>query len=184
MHDLYWEQLGHLVKKENEKNREMRALGTAVEDISFPVDGSVFPVVTFNLGPAVATWPHKDDDNFAPGWCAITAIGDYDPTRGGHIVLWELGLVVEFPPGTTIFIPSALITHSNTAVQPGETRMSIVQYAPAGLFRWAWYGFETKGRKDVEDPDKKSTREKQREKERDRYMALYSKYEELLSGSA
>jgi hypothetical protein len=62
---------------------------------------------------------------------------------GGHLVLRDLGIVVEFPPGSTILIPSALITHYNTPVRPNETRFSIVQYAAGGLFRWVENGFKT-----------------------------------------
>ena len=62
---------------------------------------------------------------------------------GGHLVLKDLGIVVEFPPGSTILIPSTLITHYNTPVRPHETRFSIVQYAAGGLFRWVENGFKT-----------------------------------------
>jgi hypothetical protein len=55
-------------------------------------------------------------------------------------VLWDLGLVVRFPPGSTILIPSALLLHSNASIQPGEERVSIVQYAAGGLARWVSYG--------------------------------------------
>ncbi len=79
--------------------------------------------------------------NLAYGWCAIQALGNFDPKKGGHIVLWELRLVVEFPPGALILIPSATITHSNTPVAEGESRSSFTQYMPGGLFRWVDYGY-------------------------------------------
>ncbi|KAJ3886728.1 hypothetical protein GG344DRAFT_69418 [Lentinula edodes] len=41
---------------------------------------------------------------------------------GGHLVLWDLGLVIRFPPGSTILFPSSLITHSTIPIQEGETR--------------------------------------------------------------
>ena len=44
--------------------------------------------------------------------------------------------MVRFPPGSTIFIPSALLRHSNTGIQRGERRSSFVQYTAGGLFRW------------------------------------------------
>ena len=55
----------------------------------------------------------------------------------------ELRLIVEFPASSTILIPSALITHSNTAVGEHERRYSLVQYAAGGLFRWVENGFMT-----------------------------------------
>ena len=63
-------------------------------------------------------------------------LGDFDPTKGSHLVLWECKLVIEFPPGSTILIPSAIITHSNVPIQAGEKRYSVTQYATGVLFRW------------------------------------------------
>jgi len=54
---------------------------------------------------------------------------------GGHLGLWDLGIVVEFPPNSTILIPSSLIVHSNTPIQSDKVRYSIVQYATGHLFR-------------------------------------------------
>ena len=95
--------------------------------------------MTFNLGGRVCTHPHKDSQNLAWGWCAVTSLGSYDPTRGGHLVLWEFNIAVEFPPYSTIMLPSAIVTHFNTQIQEGEKRSSIVQYNSSGLFRWLAY---------------------------------------------
>lgn len=103
----------------------------------------VFLATTFNVGERVATVPHFDSQNFGPGGCAITALGDFDPITEGHLVLWELNIVIEFPPGATTFIPSAVLIHSNTAVREGHTRMSITQYTSGGLFRWAEGGYRS-----------------------------------------
>ncbi|KAJ7894659.1 hypothetical protein B0H14DRAFT_3646397 [Mycena olivaceomarginata] len=83
---------------------------------------SVFSAATFNFGLRTVTYPHLDFATLAWGWCAITALGDFDPDKGGHIILWDLKLIIRFPPGCTIFIPSALIRHSNTSIQPHEKR--------------------------------------------------------------
>jgi hypothetical protein len=80
--------------------------------------------------------------NLPFGWCAITALGNFDPTLGGHLVLWDLKLVIEFPPGSTILIPSATLRHSNVAIRQGETRYSFTQYTAGGLFRWVDNGFQ------------------------------------------
>jgi hypothetical protein len=111
-----------------------------------PFGGTPFGTITFNFGPWVCTIPHKDFKNLSWGWCSITSLGNYDPQKGGHLILWGWGIAIEFPPHSTIFIPSAIIEHSNTAVQAGETRMSVTQYNSAGLFRWAAYGFMPKGK--------------------------------------
>lgn len=116
--------------------------------INYPFENHPFGAVTFNLGPVVITKTHKDCMDVPWAWCAITSLGDYDHTQGGHLVLWELGLVIEFPPYSTIFIPSALISHSNIKVQPGETRASITQYNSEGLFRWAAFDYTLKHNKE------------------------------------
>ncbi|KAJ7802991.1 hypothetical protein B0H14DRAFT_2384972, partial [Mycena olivaceomarginata] len=104
---------------------------------------SVFTAVTFNFGLQTVTFPHLDFTNLAWGWCAITALGNFDPDRGGHIILWDLKLIICFPPGCTIFIPSALVRHSNTSIQAPEKQFSFTQYTPAGIFRFVDNGFRT-----------------------------------------
>ncbi|KAJ3712627.1 hypothetical protein C8R42DRAFT_699196 [Lentinula raphanica] len=102
---------------------------------------SAFAGVSFNLGPYSVSWPHTDSYNLAFGWCAITPLGQFDPDKGGHLILWDLGLIIRFPPGSTILIPSALLTHSNLPIQEGEDRYSVVQYSSSGLFRWVYNGY-------------------------------------------
>ncbi|KAI0359456.1 hypothetical protein OH77DRAFT_1493690 [Trametes cingulata] len=104
---------------------------------------NVFAAATFNLGPQVVTVPHTDHMNIPAGWCAITALGRYDHTAGGHLLLWDLKLMVEFPPGALILIPSAILCHSNTAIAPHERRYSFTQYSAGGLFRWVECGCQT-----------------------------------------
>ena len=98
---------------------------------------------TYNLGPRVVCFPHVNFTNFPFGLCAITAIGDFNPSKGGHLVLWDCKLVIEFPPGSTILILSAVLTHSNAKVASHETRFSFSQYSAGGLFRWVDHGFQT-----------------------------------------
>ncbi len=104
---------------------------------------NAFAAMTFNLGPQVYTRVHLDHLNLAFGLCAITALGNYDYKRGGHLILWDLKLIIEFPPGATILIPSAILRHSNVAIRRGETRYSITQYSAGGLFRWVRCGFQS-----------------------------------------
>ncbi|EPQ52686.1 hypothetical protein GLOTRDRAFT_46965 [Gloeophyllum trabeum ATCC 11539] len=103
---------------------------------------SVFACCAFNLGPRVRAYIHTDHLNVPFGWCAITAFGRFDPKRGGHLILWEWGLIIEFPPGSTVFIPSALVRHSNIGVSMDETRFSLVQWMPGALCRWFDFGFK------------------------------------------
>lgn len=107
-------------------------------------NNSIYAAVTFNLGPGTVCLEHADNGNVAHGYCAVTSGGDYDPTKGGHLVLHDLGLIIEFPPGSTILLPSSTLRHSNTPIQSGETRFSMTQYCAGGLLRWVNYGFRSK----------------------------------------
>lgn len=110
---------------------------------NFDALASVFAAATVNFGPSTITLPHLDFANLAWGWCAVTALGNFDPNRGGHLILWDLRLVIRFPPGSTIFIPSAILRHSNVSIQHGEKRFSFTQYTAAGIFRFVYNGFRT-----------------------------------------
>ncbi|KAF8194572.1 hypothetical protein BJ912DRAFT_847793 [Pholiota molesta] len=127
----YWRNLGLLY-------RQLPTLQANFPNIS------IFSACTFNLGPTTATKVHTDSANVAYGICAITALGDFDPTLGGHIILFDLGLVIQFPPGSTVLIPSALFRHGNTPIIGSNvTRQSFTQYCAGGIFRWVQYGFQT-----------------------------------------
>ncbi|KAF7969703.1 hypothetical protein HWV62_26158 [Athelia sp. TMB] len=106
-------------------------------------DNSIFPTTTVNFGPDAVCYDHLDFANAAAGWCAITSTGNYDPKRGGHLVLFDIDTIIEFPPGSTILIPSSVMRHGNTPIQAGETRSGITQYAAGALFRWVDNGFMT-----------------------------------------
>ncbi|KAJ7723099.1 hypothetical protein DFH07DRAFT_871999 [Mycena maculata] len=113
---------------------------------------SVFTSAAFNFGPNVWTFRHRDVLNIPFGWCAVQALGHFDPVHGGHLVLWDLDLVIEFPPGATILFPSATLSHSNLPVHPGEQHASFTQYTASGLFRYVDNGFRTEGELVLEDP--------------------------------
>jgi len=112
------------------------------EKLQRPFPNSVFANFTANFGPETVCYDHKDSGNLPCGWCVVTALGEFDPKRGGHLVLWDLNMVIEFPPGCSIMIPSAMLRHSNTRIQPGELRYSFTQYSAGGLFRFVDYNFK------------------------------------------
>lgn len=113
------------------------------KELKKPFARSAYPTVAFNLGPSVCTYKHRDHLNCPFGLCAIQALGDFDPSKGGHLILWDLGLYIRFPPGSLILIPSATLTHSNVPVQKHESRASFMQYCGGGLFRYVDNGFMT-----------------------------------------
>ncbi|KAL1724897.1 hypothetical protein EV714DRAFT_278078 [Schizophyllum commune] len=119
-------------------------LSNRLPDISFNFPTTVWAAVTINFGPRTISLRHRDYANLAWGWCPITALGRFDPDAGGHLILWDLRLVIRFPPGSTIAIPSGLLTHSNTAIGRRETRFSVTQYTAGAIFRWVDQGYQTK----------------------------------------
>lgn len=106
------------------------------------VENTVFAAATLNLGPRVKTVVHFDLKNLAWGLCAVTALGNFNPDIGGHIIFWDIKKVVRFPPGSTVLLPSAVARHSNVDIAEGEERMSLTQYSAGALFRWVDYGFK------------------------------------------
>jgi hypothetical protein len=107
-----------------------------------PFFSSIYPTCTANFGPRTCTANHVDSSNSPGVPCAITALGNYDPDMGGHLVLEDLKLIVRFPPGATILIPSASFKHGNIPIQHNETRTSFTQYCPGGILRFVDWGFE------------------------------------------
>ncbi|KAL0569155.1 hypothetical protein V5O48_012818 [Marasmius crinis-equi] len=77
---------------------------------------SVFLCCTFNFGRNVWTYKHWDFFNWPFGWCFNTALGQFNAMKGGQLVLWELKLIIYFPAGSTVTIPSAVVTHSNIPI--------------------------------------------------------------------
>jgi hypothetical protein len=112
------------------------------------VPGQVAPIwaaAALNNGPNTVTYEHLDLLNLAFGWCAIFALGPFDFTCGGHFILWDMKLAIQFPPGSIILMPSAILRHSNAALHPGDRRYSLTLFSAGGLFRWVANGFKKVG---------------------------------------
>ena len=110
------------------------------DDLELHFRNSAFSGITFNIGQRVVTYRHRDHLNIPFGLCCVTALGDFDHTKGGHLILWDLNLIIQIPPGASYLIPSAILTHSNVDIAAGETRMSITQFFAGGLARWVECG--------------------------------------------
>ncbi|KAJ3911127.1 hypothetical protein F5877DRAFT_55668, partial [Lentinula edodes] len=117
-------------------------------------DNSVYLCMTVNFGPSTWTHIHTDSKNDVRVPCAITTGGKYNFKQSGHLILWDFKLILEFPPGATILLPSALVRHSNLPTAPGETRISVTQYTAGGVRRWLEYGGRTEEEFRAEDPQK------------------------------
>ena len=140
---------------------------------------SIWPAATFNLGPRTITYAHRDSANLAFGWCAVTAFGRFNPKLGGHLILWDMKLVIEFPPGATILIPSATLKHSNTALQPGDLRKSFTQYCAGGLIRWEEQGCQTAAAFRAADKRGKDAFDQKSAERWEMGVSLFSTMEEL-----
>ncbi|KAF9479006.1 hypothetical protein BDN70DRAFT_807744 [Pholiota conissans] len=123
--------------------RTMDSLEDKYPSLHRPFPESAFAACCFNLGPQTVSYPHRDHANLSWGWCAITALGSFDHTKGGHLILWDLNCAAPLRPGATILIPSALLEHSNAAILASEERFSFVQFSAGGLFRWVENEFQT-----------------------------------------
>jgi len=114
-------------------SRTVNALCTNDVTLRQPFPGSVFPCVTFNLGPHSVCFMHIDSKNVPYRLCSITSTGTYNPVKGGHLVLGCLCKYIQFPPGSTIFIPLATIDHRNMTTSDNETRYLFTQYCAGAL---------------------------------------------------
>lgn len=156
--------------------RVLKAIKTRYPHLNFPLRNSPHASVTYNFGPRTVTFTHRDKMNRLAGWCGVFALGDFDHTKGGHIILWDLGLVVEFPPGSLILIPSALVRHANTAVKEHETRYSMTSYTAGDLTRWVNDQFTPVGPLSGEA---KKNREKKMALQWVEQMSMFSRIDEL-----
>ncbi|KAJ7662901.1 hypothetical protein B0H17DRAFT_1162909 [Mycena rosella] len=94
-----------------------------------PFAHSVFFCTAFNFGRNVWTFKHCDVLNLVFGWCAVQALGHFDPKKGGHLVLWDLKLV------------------------GNEERASFTQFSAGGIFRYCDNGCQTVKELEESNPD-------------------------------
>lgn len=145
-----------------------------------PFPRSTYPAATFNLGPSVCTFKHRDPLNCPFGLCAIQALGNFDHTQGGHLILWDLGLYIQFPPGSLILIPSATLVHSNTPIQKNEARASFTQYCGGGLFRFVDNHFMTEAELKANDPTLYAKRQEEKAGQWKLGLSCFSTLDELI----
>ncbi|KAJ7701522.1 hypothetical protein B0H17DRAFT_924317 [Mycena rosella] len=142
---------------------------------------SVFSCAAFNFGPDVWTFRHCDARNVPFGWCTVQALGHFDPTKGSHLMLWDLELIIEFPAGATILLPSATIAHSNTPVdvRNGEEHAFFTQYTLGGLLRFVDNEFRTETEFANEDPEGYLKKCEEKESRWERSLRMLSTIDEL-----
>ncbi|KAJ7902390.1 hypothetical protein B0H13DRAFT_2234000 [Mycena leptocephala] len=145
-----------------------------------PFPKSVFASTAFNFGPSVWTFKHRDVCNLPFGWCAVQLLGPFNVTKDGHLILWDLKLIVEFPAGTLI-LPLATIAHSNILAEKGEERISFMQFSAGGLFRYVDNGFRMQDQLEAEDPEEHSRLMGLKESRWENGLRMFSTVDELLN---
>jgi hypothetical protein len=125
-----------LMKEYDDLQLELLGLNIFICTV-FP--GSPFFATTLNMGPHTVCFAHRDW-NLVYGTCRIGALGPFDHRTGGHLILHEPQVIMEFRRGDVIWIPSAAVTHENVPIKEHETRYSFTMYTAGGFFRYAWCG--------------------------------------------
>lgn len=87
-------------------------------------------------------------------------------------------MAFEFPSGSTILLPSSLLTHGNTQIGEHETRSSVVQYIPGGLIHWVDYDYQTVESLKTTNPEKAKTLAKEAKQRWVNGLNLFSKFSE------
>ncbi|KAJ6481001.1 hypothetical protein C8R45DRAFT_831933 [Mycena sanguinolenta] len=119
-----------------------RALTCLAPQLSRLLSEAPYIALSVNFKHAFSP-PHLGGANSVGGMCEITPLGNFDPDTSAHLVLWDFGYIIRFPPGTSAIIPSAIVTHSNTPLQTGETHFSVIRYTAGALFHWVANGGKT-----------------------------------------
>ncbi len=160
--------------------RRLRLLYMHHSTLQLNFKNSIYPAAHFNFGPNSVCFEHTDYANDPVNWCHVTALGRYDPTKGGHIILFPLRIAVEFPPSASALIPSGVVRHANVAIQPGEMRQAFTQFCPGGLLRWVDGGFQTLKDFGTRDPQGKADFDAQLDERTRTSVRYFSRWDELL----
>lgn len=149
-------------------------------EIVFPAyQHSVFTTTEISFGHAPSP-AHKNIMTAFDTMEAITVLGSWDPRKGGGIMLWHDGAMLELIPGATVLFPAGSKNYSLVAVGPHETRYVFRQYCHAGVLRW----IEKAGRSDTEfdlgaEPDEIAAWNEIREKRGRTSAKMFSKIEDI-----
>ncbi|KAL0564233.1 hypothetical protein V5O48_017820 [Marasmius crinis-equi] len=137
------------------------------ETLTLPFPNSIFTAAAFNFGPQTVCNIHTDYANLPFGWCSIWSMGNFNHKKGGHLVLLNLHMVIEFPSGSLTLLTSGSCRHGNTCIQPHETRYSWMQFSAGQLFGYMDRRFQTEYslRESIKGNDEELEREAQRKNE-------------------
>jgi hypothetical protein len=115
---------------------------TLSPECNFPFKDLPFSSYTLNIGQQSICNVHVDGNNLTSGLCLVIPFGNFNPQNGGHLILHELRMVLELPPGSIVLFPSAIISHENIAVEAHQERRSLTAYTPGSMFQWVEDAFD------------------------------------------
>ena len=110
--------------------KEYKTVSILLEDLPLHDRPPTYPFGGFVLNIQVCTDGHVDE--FDDTLCLVLPFGQFE---GGHLVLWEPGLVVELNQGDFILFPSSKITHFNLHFT--GFRGSLVMHTDRELRTWS-----------------------------------------------
>jgi hypothetical protein len=139
----------------------------------------IFPAAALNFGPRVSSYKHRDSLNCSFGWCAIQALGYFDSSRSAPLILWEFGIMVEFPPWALVYIPSATVTHSNGVLENDEYRASFTLFCAGGLLRYVDNSFRTDKEFLETDPEGFKEMSKEKATRWEKGLQLFTNYDDI-----
>ncbi|KAJ7457082.1 hypothetical protein FB451DRAFT_1047714 [Mycena latifolia] len=97
------------------------------------------------------------------GWDVVTSLGHYNSTEG-ELILWEDHTIVRFPPGSTILIPSGIVSYSFAGVSEFfSKRMLIAQLLNGNLYDYVANGFYPEPLRKPQFPTEEARQEARRE---------------------
>lgn len=70
---------------------------------------SIYTGTTVNLGPDTCCCGHCDNHNSVKVRCGVMSMGPFNYKLGGHMVLEDFKIIIDFPPVWTCLIPSASV---------------------------------------------------------------------------
>jgi hypothetical protein len=124
--DCYKTWMPKLFKSAREALDKVLALTPSLKPV---YAASAFSLMTINFRPSTTSNVLIDNFQTVSGDSAITAAGHYDYRKGGHLVLREWKTVIEFPPCSTILIPSTVAALGTVGIAPSEQRILLAQYS-------------------------------------------------------
>jgi Oxygenase domain of the 2OGFeDO superfamily len=137
---------------------EKVAAEVAKTDIRFQTrrDGSDFSVKNAILVNLMTT-DHRDKSDWVRGFAALLPVGEY---TGGDLLLRQLGLRIESPPGCVQFIRGHELSHSIT--KWNGRRFVIVSVIHEAVRKWALEQISLRGRHDREENSGEEDQEKKK----------------------